>query len=169
MISLQPGDVFCTKNPMALGRAICFVQKIHASDNQAEYSHSGVILDKGGTTFEALWTNKRQNLFHAYQGKKVLIGRHDKMTSEAFQAGWERIKHHEGHWYAGHRIAFFLIPFVAKYLNVGLGVCSELTAKFITGTGIISGFYWKGKNPDHIADMIHRWKGWHVVYEDVLK
>jgi len=85
MISLQPGDVFCTRNPMALGRVICFVQKIHASDNQAEYSHSGVILDKGGTTFEALWTNKRQNLFRAYQGKKVLIGRHDKMTQKRFK------------------------------------------------------------------------------------
>lgn len=167
-IVLKPGDIFCTKNPMWLGRAITFVEKLHASDNQAEYSHSGIIYAEDSTTFEALWTNKKQNLFEAYKGKKVLIGRHNDMTKIRFMRGWNKVKKHEGKWYAGHRLFFFFIPFVAKYINLGLGVCSELTAKFIAGSGIYKDFYWKGKNPDHIADMIHKWKDWEVVFEGEL-
>lgn len=168
MIKLHPGDIFCSANPMWLGKAIMFVTKIHASDNKAEYSHSGIILDDQGTTFEALWTNRKQNLFEAYKGKKVLIGRHKDMTPERALAGWARVKHHEGQAYAGHRLFLFFIPFLAKYLNLGLGVCSELTAKFIVGSGIYPEFYWKGKNPDHIADMIVKWKDWEIVFEGEL-
>jgi hypothetical protein len=168
-IELKPGDIFCTANPMWLGKAIVFVEKLHSSDNQAEYGHSGIIMAADGTTFEALWTNKKQNLFTAYNGKKILIGRHKRMTPEAFQKGWDVIKNREGEVYAGHRLFLFFIPFLAKYINLGLGVCSELAGKFIAGSGIVSGFWWKGKNPDHIADMIHKWKDWEVVFEGILE
>jgi len=166
---LKSGDIFCTKNPMWLGKAIIFVEKLHAADNQAEYSHSGIILNEAGCTFEALWTNKKQNIFDAYKGVKVLIGRHKNMTPEAYDKGWDKVKNHEGQWYAGHRLFFFFIPFVAKYINLGLGVCSELTAKFLAGSGVMENFYWKGKNPDHIADMIHKWKDWEIIFEGILE
>jgi len=167
-IILKPGDIFCVQSPMLFGKIIVFIEKINSTDNEAKYGHSGIILDSDGTTFEALWTNKKQNLFEKYAGYNILIGRHRDMTEETFQKGWDKVRHHEGQWYAGHRLLFFFVPFVAKYLNLGLGVCSELTAKFLCHSGVIEDLYWKGKNPDHIADMIHKWKGWEIVFEGGL-
>jgi len=166
-IELRPGDIFVARNPMMLGRIINAIQKFWAKDNQSKYSHSGIILSKDGETFEALWTNKRQNLFSAYAGKNILIGRHIDMNQTAFIKGWSGVKHHEGKLYAGHRLLFFLFPPLAKYLNFGLGVCSELTAKFLFKAGLWTN--WKGLNPDDIADRIHHWRGFKVIFEGVLQ
>ena len=166
-IELNQGDIFCTRNPMALGRIINFVQKIKSKDNEAEYSHSGIIMYKDGMTFEALWTNKRQNLFVDYRGKKVLIGRHKEMTPEKFHLGWEGIKKHEGKWYAGHRLILFLIPFTAKYINFGLGICSELTMKFLYKAKI--SYAWRSWNPDDVADMIKNWRDYEVIFEGIIE
>ena len=166
-VIVEKGDCFCSRNPMMLGRAINFVQKIHAKDNQSEYSHSGIIVEGGESpiSFEALWTNKRQNFYKAYKGKKVLIGRHKDMTSEIFDAGWSGVKKHEGKWYAGYRLPLFFVPFLAKQ-SFGLGVCSELTMKFLFKAGLVPA--WKGWNPDDVADMIHNYKDWEVIFEGVL-
>lgn len=163
MIELKPGDIFCSRNPMMLGRAINAVQTIWSKDNKSEYSHSGIILDSKGTTFEALWTNKKQNIFKAYAGRNVLIGRHRNMSSEVFEKGWEGIKKHEGKWYAGYRLPLFFIPFLAKYINFGLGVCSELTMKFLYKAGLAEA--WKGWNPDDVADMINKWKDYKIIFK----
>lgn len=162
-IKLKPGDIFCTRNPMLLGRAINGVQRFWSKDGKSEYSHSGIIIGKDGTTFEALWTNKRQNIWEAYEGQKVLIGRNAHMTPKRFVKGWLGVRHHEDKWYAGHRLVFFLIPPLAKIFNLGLCVCSELTAKFLYKAGIWD--HWKGLNPDDIADRIHNWKDFEIIYE----
>lgn len=166
ILLLQKGDVFCTANPMWLGKAINFVQKINSKDNKSVYSHSGIIIDECGTTFEALWTNKKQNLFEAYKGQQVIIGRNVNMTEVRFLKGWSRIAHHEGKWYAGHRLLLFPVPFLAKYLNLGLGVCSELTMKFLFKAGLSD--CWKGWNPDDVSDMIHKYKEYRIVFEGTL-
>ena len=163
-IKLQPGDIVCTTNPMWLGRAINFMQRMRAKDNESTYSHALIILDEDGTYFEANWTNKRGNFFDDYAKKQVLIGRHDKMDSARFEQGWDAIKDQEGKVYAGHRLLFFAIfPPLAKWLSVGIGVCSELCMKFLWGAGLASS--WKGWNPDDVADMIHRYRSWYVVFE----
>lgn len=170
-IKLNRGDIFCTKNPMMLGKAINFVQKLHAKDNQSEYSHSGIIVMGGAlgdaVTFEALWTNKCQPFYEAYKGKKVVIGRHKDMTLKIFNRGWNGIKHHKGKCYAGWRLPLFFVPFLAKYLNLGLGVCSELTMKFLFKAGLSD--CWKGWNPDDVSDMLHRWKDYEIIFEGVLE
>ena len=184
---LKPGDIFCTRNPMMLGRAICWFEKIGARDNHAEYSHSGIILDKNGVTFEAVWTNKKQNLFKAYAGQKVLIGRHDLMNYIEFNRGWNGVKKYEGKWYAGWRLLLHAIPLMSKFGTGNFAVCSELAMKFISKSGVMvntasakavaefirsgESIYWKGWNPDDIADMMRgplSVKGWSVVYEGQL-
>lgn len=152
---------------MMLGRAINFVQKVWSKDNDSEFSHSGIILDSSGTTFEALWTNRKQNIWEAYKGRTVLIGRHINMTPERFVAGWAGVGKHEGKPYAGWRLPLFFIPFAAKYLNLGLGVCSELTMKFLYKAGLST--CWKGWNPDDVADMIIRWREYDVVFKGELE
>ena len=170
-MKLRRGDIFCARNPMMLGKAINFVQKIQAKDNQSEYSHSGIIVIGGELeecgTFEALWTNKQQRFYKAYKGKKVLIGRHKDMNLKLFNRGWNGIKKHEGKWYAGHRLLFHLIPLAPKYLCLGFGVCSELTMKFLYKAGLAPA--WKGWNPDDVADMIHNYRDYEIIFEGVLE
>lgn len=169
MNELCPGDVFCSRNPMWLGRAICWFEKLRAEDNRAEYSHSGVIIGRPDITFEALWTNRKQSLFRAYAGTKVLVGRYDKMTPEFAVKGWDGIKHHEGEIYAGWRLIFHALPFCSKIGSGRFAVCSEIVGKFIDKSGVTGErFYWKGRTPDDIADMIHNFKGWSTVFEGVL-
>lgn len=183
---LQPGDIFCTRNPMALGRAICWFEKLRSEDNRAEYSHAGVVIGRPAITFEALWTNRKQNLLKAYAGDKVLIGRHEFMTPERAVKGWEGIKRYEGKVYAGWRLFLHALPFCSKIGTGNFGVCSELVGKFISKSGVMlagksvsdplvqdylktgESFYWKGRTPDDIADMIRDHKGWATVFEGVL-
>ena len=171
-MKLKRGDIFCSRNPMCLGRAINFIQKVRAKDNQSEYSHSGVIVVGGDVieaiSFEALWTNKKRGFYPAYKGMKVLVGRHKDMNLKSFNAGWNGIKKHEGKWYAGHRLLLFsFVPFLLKYLTSIWGVCSELTMKFLFKAGLASA--WKGWNPDDVADMIHNYKDYEVVFEGLLE
>lgn len=160
---LRPGDVFCTENPMWLGRTINAVQKFRAKDNESVYSHAGIILTPRGVTFEARWTNCRGTLSD-HSGKRILIGRHKGMDAAKFLMGWDGIRHHEGQWYAGHRLLFFLLcPPLAKYISLGLGVCSEITMKLLYNAGLSK--TWRGWVPDDVADMIRNWREWEIVYE----
>lgn len=167
MPTLRRGDIFCTSNPMLLGKLILGVQRFHDLDNRADYSHAGLILSPKGTTFEALWTNRRANIFRSYAGKRVIIGRHRDMNLKSFAAGWDEVEHLEHRWYAGHRLFLHLIPPLAKYLRTGqFAVCSEIVAKFLCGAGFLS--FWAGVNPDYLADMIVQQKPWRIVFEGKL-
>ena len=164
---MKKGDIFCTRNPMALGRAINGMQLFWSTDNESTYSHSGIIISDEGATFESLWTIKKANI-DKYRGMRVLIGRHVKMTPESFKLGWDVVKRHEGQLYPFHRLILHIIPPMAKYLSTGrFPVCSELVAKFLCGCGFMR--TWKGKNPDHIADMIRKWDDYDVVHEGDLE
>jgi len=164
---VNPGDIFVSRNPMFLGRAINTVQKFHSKDKESTYSHSGIIIDERGTTFEALWTNRKQNLFEAYKGKRVLIGRHKDMCPAIAAVGWACVKKYEGKAYAGWRLPLFFIPFAAKFVNTGNGVCSELTMKYLKHCRLAPAY--QGWNPDDIADMIRRWKEYEIIYEGILE
>jgi len=163
-IELQKGDIFVTRNPMALGRAINAIQRVWSTDNESTYSHAGIIIDPDGLTFESLWTVKRQNIWKAYHGDKVLIGRSSYMSPQAFEVGFEAIKEHEGDWYPFHRLFLHIIPPLAKYISVGPMVCSELVGRFLNEAEIPYFESYKGLNPDTIADRIERWKQFTVVF-----
>lgn len=167
MPELRPGDIFCTRNPMMLGRIIMAIERMNSVDNNAQYSHAGIIMGPTATTFEALWTNRRNGLFNSYAGERVLIGRNHLMTKEAYDKGWKNVSEFEGRWYAFHRLPLNLIPPLAKFFSTGhCAVCSELAAMFLVGAGLME--YWRGVNPDHITDMIQHFKEWTVVFEGIL-
>jgi hypothetical protein len=167
MPTLAPGDIFCTANPMMLGRIIMAIERLNSTDNNAEYSHAGIIMGPTATTFEALWTNRRNGLFNSYAGKKVLIGRNLRMTRERYDDGWKAVADFEGEWYAFHRLILNLIPPLAKLFSSGhCAVCSELAAKFLVGAGLME--YWKGINPDHMTDMLQHYREWQIIFEGIL-
>ena len=164
-IKLKPGDIFLTRNPMALGKAINWIQRIKSNDNESIYSHAGIITTESGMTLEALWTIKSQNLFEAYRGAKVMIGRHADMTKDHYLMGIKAVRPFTGRIYPFHRLFFHLIPGASKYINSGrFLVCSELVDKFLFESGVERRWY-RGRNPDHIADMVRDWKKWETVFE----
>lgn len=174
---LLPGDEFATKNPMALGTAINFVQRAKSIDNESEYTHTGIITAADGTTLEALWTIRPQNIWEAYRGKKTFIARNINMNPAVFRAGYERVRKHIGQWYPFPRLLLHLLH-VAKWVHWDRVVCSELTAKFEAGCaeyldGIMTektGFMrnWYGINPDDLSD---RWcisRYYNIVFEGII-
>lgn len=192
-VELKAGDLFCTANPMALGRAINFMQAAAAYDGQSIYSHSGIITDADGTTFEALWKLERNNLFDSYSGKQVVIARFvgsprdgiRGMDGIVFKAAFSRLYlEHEKQWYPGWRLFFHVIPSLAKLLSFKghYVVCSELTAKFLYYAheyllpqhDCKNLYCWPrhkwftGTCPDMLADEWHRWIGYKIIYEKVL-
>ncbi|MCP4627319.1 MAG: hypothetical protein GY850_27970, partial [bacterium] len=160
---LKPGDIFCSKNPMALGKAIAAVETFWSADNHAQYGHAGIITSQTGNTLEALWTVKSQNLWKAYKGSKVLIGRNVDMGPSLFKHGMEGIRKHKGQLYPFWRLALCIVPPLSKYLKFsGKLVCSELTGKFLYEAGFSAWEQYHGLTPDHVADRIRRWKGWEI-------
>lgn len=164
---IRPGDIFCSENPWIIGRAINAVQSWNALDGHAVYGHAGVLILPPGITVEALWKVKSQVLTRAYSGRKVLIGRHADMTPRLAFKGFHSIGDQLGKPYPLHRLPLFLIPSLARRISfLDWGVCSELTAKFLCGAGLMD--FWSGVSPDDLADMIHNWKKWSVVFEGML-
>lgn len=165
-MKLQPGDIFCVNSGTWLAKSINVAQKFHSSDNQSKYAHAGIIINETGSTFESLWTIRRSHL-DDYIGKEILIGRNEHMTPPVFLDGWATVAKHDGQSYPWWRIPLHLFKPIAKYASTGkYPVCSELVCEFLQACGLLR--EWRGKNPDDVADMIHRWRGWSVVFEGVL-
>lgn len=164
-IQLLPGDIFCTRNPADLGKAIVAVEKLQAKDSQAEYGHSGIVTDITGTTLEALWTVKGNDLL-AYKGDKVLIGRWKGMSPLTFQSGMEAISNQIHETYPWWRLLLMALG-LGKVPTGKYVVCSELVCKFLIGAGVTTIGDFHGQNPDDVADMIRKWKEFEVIYEGV--
>ena len=153
---LKQGDIFATRNPMALGRFINFFQKLWSKDNKSKYSHAGIVTDGlRGITFESLTRITYGNL-DKYRGKEIIIARYTNMTPERYLMGWASIKHLNRKIYPYHRLPLYLIPFMAKYVHItNRPVCSELVAMFLYHAGLRKSKYYFGINPD---DLVDRWK-----------
>jgi len=181
-MELKAGDVFCSSYTGDLSKMIRKWQKLLASDNKAKYSHSGIILNPKGDTFEALRRTGRFNLFKRYRGSKVVIARYLKISEEEWENIIEKfILKYEDEIYPYYRFFLNLFPPLAKYINFSKKklICSELVAKFLyvgflkygtTENGVPwprhEHFY--GTNPDRLSDEWHRWKNYKIIFEGIL-
>jgi hypothetical protein len=168
-ILLKPGDVFASRNPQGLGSAILLAEKMRSLDGEAKYGHTGIILDDQGTTFEALWTIKRQNIFEAYKGQQLLIARWQGMTPTAFECGFLSVKDQEGRMYPFYRLFLHMLGLGKIHVD-GQEVCSEITCHFLIGAGakVLSGKEWAGVTPDNLVDEWWISKYFDVIWEGVL-
>jgi hypothetical protein len=166
-IELIAGDVFCSSNPMWLGRAINAIQWFWSKDGESKYSHAGIILDGSGTTLEALWTVSGRNIFDACKNDNLIIARPDCPRPAKESALDQIMLRHSGQWYPFWRLLFHLIPPMAKVALFDRLVCSELTAQYLFFAGVRHKQY-KGTNPDMLADEWRRWKNFDVILEGML-
>lgn len=164
---LQPGDIFFSENSWMFNWIIKLYQKQSSQDGKAEFGHAGTIIKSSGTTFEALSKYKHQNIFEAYKGQKVLIGRHVDMTPAKAKKGYDSVKWKLGKRYPWWRIVALGIG-VAKWMNITkLGDCSETMYEQLYNSGV-SDQNWNGKTPDNGADMVRDFKGWSTVFKGYL-
>jgi len=162
---LQAGDVFCTRYPGSLGWAITLIESLYEDDGSgAEYSHAGLF--QGPTlTFESLSTVLSREFPKDFLGAKMLIGRHERMDSFAFNYGFELTNKHWGDIYPYHRLGMHLLG-IANISFLDMHVCSELVSEFLWNCGLLE--EWRGKTPDDIADMIKGGKPWDVILEETI-
>lgn len=167
MLDIKAGDIFCVNSGYWVSRAITNVTGLYALDKNAKYSHSGIIINQNGQTFESLYHIEINHL-EEYVGKQIIIGRHSSMSYPIFKSAFDPLfDEQNGRVYPAWRIALFLIPPLARYLSNGEWlVCSELAAKFLKNAGILNTF--TGWAPDNIADMIRDWKNWSIIFEGTL-
>ena len=162
------GDVFCSTNPMSLGKAINTIQWIWSKDGESTYSHAGIFRDNNANTLESLWTVKSQNFFEAYKDDKVIIARYIGYCDAPIPTVIARIeKEHLGNIYPFWRIFLHIIPPLSKIGVFNRLVCSELCAKYLYYLGARHSQY-NSTNPDTLADEWRRWKDMEVVYEGIL-
>lgn len=180
----ERGDIFCTRNPGSpLRWPIQIAQGLRNHTGIGDMTHAGILLDEC-TTYESLGKVKRQNIFDAYAGAYVVVGRFKDMTDEAFAKGWAEVSKYEGKLYPLPRLVMFmLLPITTKYFAPsriwGLGffadvVCSELAGRFAKYAEVakyngISGFrQFRGLMPAHLADRIRRWESITTVWDNYL-
>jgi len=176
---LKPGDIVCTTYSMehdpdgpdlaqqVLSLGIRTGQCINDVDGMAIYTHTFIITDESGRTFETLWTYRSQRIGRAYAGQQVLIGRHKNMAIEKFYIAHEALhKKYAGRRYPAWKIPLFLLaPRLIKYLP-GKPVCSELTFRYLYRCGLVD--HWRGVTPSYVADAIRRWRDFEIIYEGRL-
>ena len=169
----QKGDKFLSENPQFLGNLINKVSSFYSVDNKSEYSHSGIITNTDGTILEASWTVQHNNLLETYEGKKVLVARHNEMTINKFNSGMKKIEEHIGQIYPFPRLLLHLIG-LAKHVHWNRVVCSELCAKFLFGADLFSYKYF-GVTPDLLNDIFKKELNdertgpkYKIVYENIL-
>lgn len=164
---LEPGDFFCTTdNGTILSRGIRWFSKFRASDDQAFYSHAGFMVNGSGRTFEALPNGYRFSNINEYSGKPLLVGRHVGMTHQQFsKAFWKIREKYIGRKYPYFRLLVHMLPAMSKYVHFGKPVCSELCFYLGHLAGLKDMAQYWGKTPDNLADAIHRWDVFDVIYE----
>ena len=168
---LKPGDIFSTKNPMALGRLIGLGEALPWRDgHKSEYGHSGIITDELGNTVEELWTLCANNL-SSYEGDKIIIGRWKNMTLDSWNDGMTVACADLYQPYPFWRLGLMLFPRVAKIISTGKwAVCSERTFQFLfaagwKGTDKIK--TWQDNDPQALADLIHAGGEFELIYEGI--
>lgn len=170
-IVLQPGDVFATRNPQSLGKAITCVEAMRCESLHAEYSHAGIIEDCTGKTCEAVWHIEEQNIFTDYKGSKVIIARWSGMTIDNYRKGWDAIKGEIGMTYPYYRLLLHLVG-LSRFIHLGSNtVCSELAEKFLINAGYTMGLAktnWWGLTPQELVDEWRISKYFDVVFEGVI-
>lgn len=178
-LELRSGDIVCTTysiesdkdGPNWLQWLLAFgirqVESFNDVDGQARYTHTFAITSKRGTTFEALWRYEHQNIYEAYVGQPVLIGRHREMTEAKAQLMHQTmVREFKGRRYPAWKLPLFLVTHrFMKYLP-GKPVCSELVFWGLSQVGLIN--HWRGVTPSYVEDAIRRWRSFEIVYEGIM-
>jgi hypothetical protein len=163
-MELKPGDIFFKSGGTLLDSVINFFQSLWSGDNRSVFTHTGVVLDCSGNTFETSeWRTGSYNL-SASQGRKTVVAifRHGMMGYTPAIRGCVAVDYLNGWIYPYWRLPLFALG-LAKFIHGRNRVCSELVAAFLNATGMRSRPAW-GVSVDQLIDEIHGAPGWELIY-----
>lgn len=164
----QKGDIALTVNPMALGKTINAFQRIWSRDHKSKHTHALIIVGENGTTFESKVRIEHGHM-DDYKGKEVVIFRNKYMNEDRFQDGFRAIRKFEGNLYPFHRLFYFTMPIIARYVHISKRpVCSELVCKFLYESGLKLFKYIYGLTPDNLDDEMRNRKDYDIIFEGKL-
>lgn len=170
MVKVQLGDLAAVKTETAGGGFIIVKDWALSPDNEAIYSHTLIIADEHGATFEARPSRGLSYYsLYDYIGHQVLIVR-PKVCNKDKKVALDTITAKlKGKPYPKIRILLHAISRpLAKWFHLGVPVCSESTAFYAFLMGIGDNNYF-GRTPDMEADRWEDSKHFYVVYEGILK
>lgn len=181
--ALRPGDYFCSTSvgensgfwATMLSSSIRAVERKKSRDGNAFYTHSGIIVNQTGKTFEARMRYGYYDI-DDYLGGPIIIGRHVAMTSSRFKSGMIAPYHNDlalyrldGRKYPKRVLVMMLLGIARLFRPTGKPVCSECVAIHMLKCGIAKLAkkvgVWEDRTPDDIADMINNWSGFVIVFE----
>ncbi len=163
---IKTGDIFFIENHTLLGRFINWGQRILSSDNHARYNHSG-IMRTPTDTLESLWTVQSNVFLDHYKSKQVLVARPLVPQEDKDEAVEMIVAEDLGEKYPAYRFFYLIYPPLAKYINTGASVCSELTAKYLHLAGVRHEWY-QGTTPDKLVDEVRNYKIYDIVFEGII-
>lgn len=170
MVNVQMGDLVAVQTETVGGGFIRVKDRVNSADDAAPYSHTLIVVDDNGVTFEARPSNGLNYYsLYDYIGHNVLIVRpkvHGQKKEEALDTIVAKLK---GKPYPKARILLHAISRpLAKWIHFGVPVCSESTAFYAFLMEIGDNNYF-GRTPDMEADRWKDSKHFYVVYEGILK
>lgn len=172
-LPIRRGQVFCNRNSATkLGDLIGIGQRWISPEKREDFQHTGFIADDKGTTWEQ---RKRLGYFNLsdYIGQEICILSCDGFTPELFDRAHAVSVKRKGKPYPVFRLLLFLIPPLARRLNIGFRVCSEEVAwHFWYSRYLIKDCArvneWKGVYPDMLYQWAFRRRGWRVDQHCIL-
>ncbi len=168
-LQVKKGDILFVENHTRIGRFINWGQRLLSSDGKARYNHCGIIRSEDGApqTLEALKRVETHYLVKKYQGTHALIAR-PLVSMEIKSSIVDRIVNaHYGQKYPWYRFFILVVPYLAKYVDHGASVCSELTAKYLFYIGTRHEYY-QGTTPDKLVDEVRHWREYEIIFEGIL-
>jgi len=186
MVDLKAGDIFVVAPPKGhenfASKLIVSISTLHDVDGRVQASHAGIILDDKGTTFEAIEPRYcQQNIWEAYAGCQILIGRHKDMSPYRAQEGWQAVSYLEGMSYPEWRLPLFRWgSYWARTIHAPMDmqprmVCSEKVMRYLAAGGCRKNEnygpidYWFGVDPAYVENAINGWRLIDVVLNTFKK
>lgn len=91
-------------------------------------------------------------IYEEHKGHKIFIVRYNHLNPKIYNRAINDIKYkYNDQWYPVWRLFFFLIHPMAKYVNFGKVICSELTSHYLHLIGARHGQYY-GTDVDKLSD-----------------
>lgn len=156
----QRGDIFLTRSPGFLGKAIRFWERIW-TPTQVYFNHAGIMINNK-MTFEALWTYRHENFFNSYVGHEVFLARPKCVSSATINRSLRMLRNLKyGRSYPVHKIIIHAFPPATKLFPKS-PVCSEFAALY--GYYMEALPYYNGMNPDSLHDILCNHYAWEPIF-----
>lgn len=162
----KPGDVFFCRGADLRDRIINLFQARKSKDGETRCSHTGIVLDPLGNTFETTpWKTGNLNLGENYAGSDLVVLRWGVMDEARAVYGYSAVHHQMGRIYPYWRLFAQAVGKAGDWHGKGMECCI-IAAHFIRAAGypLRLSNLWE-YDTETLHDELRSAPGWSVVLE----